>query len=163
MDPQLQQMLEDLRDVHSPEAVGWWPIAPGWWILAVLVVLAAVALVLFLRRRSRLSAYKKEALKLLEQAYQDWQEKSDANQYLGRCAEILRRVLLYRLGRAEVAQLTGNEWRSLLDNADGARLNDTSLDALVTQQYRPEPEFDAALLYEDLRQYIANQRPSAHV
>ncbi len=20
-----------LRDLHLPDAVGWWPLAPGWW------------------------------------------------------------------------------------------------------------------------------------
>ena len=24
----------DLRDIHLPEAIGWWPPAIGWWLLA---------------------------------------------------------------------------------------------------------------------------------
>ena len=27
-----------LRDLHLPDAIGWWPLAPGWW--GVLVILA---------------------------------------------------------------------------------------------------------------------------
>jgi hypothetical protein len=163
LDPQLQQMLEQLRDVHHPGSTGWWPIAPGWWVLAALLILAAVSLVLFLRHRSRISAYKKEALVLLEQAHQEWQEKSDAAHYLSRCAEILRRLLLYRRGRDEIAPLSGTQWRELLENTGEGKLSESSLDALVVQQYRPNPEFDSEMLYQDLRQYIASQRPSAHV
>ena len=28
-----------LRDLHLPETIGWWPLAPGWWFaIAALVV-----------------------------------------------------------------------------------------------------------------------------
>ena len=30
-----------LRDLHLPEMIGWWPLAPGWWFL---IVLAAAGL-----------------------------------------------------------------------------------------------------------------------
>ena len=38
MDPELLP----LRDLHLPEMVGWWPLAPGWWFLIALA--AAVIL-----------------------------------------------------------------------------------------------------------------------
>lgn len=156
-------MLEQLRDIHSPGSASWWPLAPGWWILAAILVISAVSLVWYLRHRLRIGAYKKEALKLLEQAHQEWQQESDSAHYLSRCAEILRRLLLYRRGRDEVAPLSGKQWRELLETTGDGALSESSLDALVTQQYRPNPEFDSEKLYQDLRQYIASQRPSAHV
>ena len=27
-----------LRDLHLPEAIGWWPLAPGWWVLLAMLV-----------------------------------------------------------------------------------------------------------------------------
>ena len=26
-----------LRDLHLPDAIGWWPLAPGWWVVIALV------------------------------------------------------------------------------------------------------------------------------
>ena len=26
-----------LRDLHLPDPIGWWPLAPGWWFVLVLV------------------------------------------------------------------------------------------------------------------------------
>ena len=28
--------LAQLRDIHLPEPILWWPLAPGWWVLIVL-------------------------------------------------------------------------------------------------------------------------------
>ena len=27
-----------LRDLHLPDAIGWWPLAPGWWAALAIVV-----------------------------------------------------------------------------------------------------------------------------
>ena len=43
-----------LRDLHLPDAIGWWPLAPGWWIvIAVLAITALALLRKWLQRRSR--------------------------------------------------------------------------------------------------------------
>ena len=32
----MEENVLPLRDLHLPEAVGWWPLAPGWWgVIAV--------------------------------------------------------------------------------------------------------------------------------
>ena len=43
------QSLE-LRDIHLPEPISWWPIAPGWWLLLALI-LALIAFAFFARKR----------------------------------------------------------------------------------------------------------------
>ena len=40
--------LSQLRDIHLPEAVPWWPPAPGWWMLFALVIAGAVGVMLIL-------------------------------------------------------------------------------------------------------------------
>ena len=29
-----------LRDLHLPDAISWWPLAPGWWIVLGLALIA---------------------------------------------------------------------------------------------------------------------------
>jgi hypothetical protein len=54
MNPNQPDPLAALRDIHLPEAVSFWPLAPGWWIaLGIMVGLAVAILALIvLRRRS---------------------------------------------------------------------------------------------------------------
>lgn len=39
----------ELRDIHLPAPVSWWPLAPGWWLLLVALLLAVLGLVLWRR------------------------------------------------------------------------------------------------------------------
>ena len=65
MESQAANPLDQLRDIHLPEAIGWWPLAPGWWLLIILVCLGLITLArLFLRRRQA-SAYRRQALQKL--------------------------------------------------------------------------------------------------
>ena len=38
------QLLQQLRDVHVPDSVSWWPLAIGWWVIIGLVALIALLL-----------------------------------------------------------------------------------------------------------------------
>ena len=52
MDDQLKQILsEQLRDIHLPEAVSWWPLAIGWWVLGFLAIIAIAVLAYIVLRR----------------------------------------------------------------------------------------------------------------
>lgn len=42
-----------LRDIHLPQAPGWWPPAPGWWLVAVLVAMAVALIAALLWRTVR--------------------------------------------------------------------------------------------------------------
>ena len=46
-----------LRDIHLPEPISWWPLAPGWWILVggllALAILGFLAWRFYARRQIR--------------------------------------------------------------------------------------------------------------
>lgn len=98
-------LLSQLAPAHAPPAPGWWPPAPGWWLLAVLLLAAAAALTLWLRRPSRrLRRIALRELKQLERTGAD-----DATLARG-LEHLLRRYAVARFGREPVARLSGERW-----------------------------------------------------
>jgi len=104
-----------LRDLHLPEAIGWWPLAPGWWVV---IALAAAGLVVLLRRYLRTrarGAARRYALLQLNELTAEFEQHHDAVAFSGALSALLRRTMLAYAPRQEVAGLTGDEWLAWLD------------------------------------------------
>lgn len=101
-----------LRDIHLPEAVGWWPPAIGWWLLPI-VILTMAALLVWLIRRVRRMTPAKLALRELDLLQRD--AELSADEKLRRLSVLLRRVCLSIYPREDVAGLTGDAWLRWLD------------------------------------------------
>ena len=59
--------LAQLRDIHLPEAISFWPPAPGWWLLALFAIVCSALITLLWLRRKRTRIYRQEALKELDE------------------------------------------------------------------------------------------------
>ncbi|HEY8158730.1 MAG TPA: DUF4381 domain-containing protein [Methylobacter sp.] len=104
----------DLKDIHEPEAIGWWPPAIGWWILALAIPLLIIFLVWFYKRLTRKTAIK-TANKILAQIKQD--TSRDNHQKLSDLSVLIRRVAISVSPRDKAAGLTGRQWLAFLDRS----------------------------------------------
>ncbi len=110
--------LAELRDIHLPAPVSFWPPAPGWWIVAGLVVLALLGLAYLEWRRRQTLAYR--AARDLEAIDRDRARYADSRAVAAAAAVLMRRIVLTRSGRPETAALTGEAWQSFLRTGKGA-------------------------------------------
>ncbi|MBI1195228.1 MAG: DUF4381 family protein [Gammaproteobacteria bacterium] len=101
--------LSQLRDIHLPAPVPWWPPAPGWWAVAAATLLT-VALAWILYRRHRQNRWRRSALAALALVRESLPEHQT-----GQLSVLLRRVAISRFPRQEVAGLTGQDWLAFLD------------------------------------------------
>lgn len=104
-----------LRDLHLPDPVGWWPLAPGWWVLITLAVAGIVYLLYRQYRRWRHNRLRRIALSELSRVYNNYRQGTDALTLAKDISELLRRAMLAYSPRAEVAGLTGEQWLAWLD------------------------------------------------
>jgi len=56
--------LDQLKDIHLPEAVGFWPPALGWWLLAAVFVVILLTGILLYKRHQK-NAYRRSAVRQL--------------------------------------------------------------------------------------------------
>lgn len=103
--------LAELRGIHLPEPVGFWPPAPGWWGLAALLVVAGVASLVVARRRRR--SVVRHALRELDGLTRTSAD-ADLQTLATTLSALVRRVALLRFGRARVASLHGAAWHGFL-------------------------------------------------
>lgn len=104
-----------LRDLHLPEAIGWWPLAPGWWVLLALLAAGLALAAWSLIRRYRRNAARRLALAELARLRKRYEGDGDLAGFAVAVSALLRRAMLAYAPRHEVAGLTGTAWLEWLD------------------------------------------------
>ena len=108
-------LLGQLRDIHLPDPVSWWPPAPGWWLLVIAVLAIFAGAGYFLRRHIHRNRYRKVALGEL-QLLNENRGRHSTRHTVEQLARLLRRVAILTCGREAVAPLVGKSWLMFLDN-----------------------------------------------
>ncbi|WP_119393859.1 DUF4381 domain-containing protein [Salinibius halmophilus] len=111
------------HDVVSLAPPPVWPLAIGWWLVIALTVPCLVLIVwwlirLRLRNKAVRQLYKQWRLQAKRQPTPDFAT-------IKQMSESLKRLLINRHGRDEVAQLAGKAWLNYLDNLIGQTLLST--------------------------------------
>jgi uncharacterized protein DUF4381 len=104
-----------LRDLHLPEPVGWWPLAPGWWLLIALALFGLGWLLWRAWRKWRFNAPRRYAIRTLGTVEAEYLTSRNPVALGRQVSELLRRGMLAYAPRDEVAGLTGDSWLEWLD------------------------------------------------
>lgn len=115
----MNQQTLNLRDIHLPEPISWWPIAPGWWLVAG-GLLIIFTLVFLGRKIYRSRQLKRDINTELENIKQQFQKTQNESQLAKALSVLLRRanITYYSLNNfngEDVAGLTGDNWLAWLD------------------------------------------------
>jgi len=108
--------LSQLKDIHLPEAAGWWPLAWGWWLLFAIIFMVMAFLCYRWLRHVRRNRYRRLAAREAAALYQQYQQDNNAQSYLRQVNQLLRRTALAAYPRSSVARLSGQAWLSWLDS-----------------------------------------------
>ena len=147
-----------LRDIHLPEPIGWWPLAPGWWVSIVLIVLAAtIGLIVWHWRKRRL--VQRTALSELESIEISYRDHRDNHRLARELSKLARRTALaLEPGRASAAE-TGSDWSNRLDELNKTgEAGELIKTTLARAPYRPSESFDGDALLKAFRPWLAGLR-----
>jgi hypothetical protein len=131
----MEPILYQLRDIHGPDPVSWWPPAPGWWLLAVGIVLSLWLLwkiIPLLRIPFVMElTWRWDASRQLRELRRRVRKEQDPKQSAAELSELLRRIAMARLGRNACAGLTGGDWLQWLQDNDPQNYTWTEQGALL--------------------------------
>ena len=148
--------LNDLKDIHLPDPVSWWPMAPGWWLLITLLLLILTVGFYYWRLWHHSLRYKKSAIKILTTAFQS---NSDDLNFLNDCATITRRLTLSIQSKKATpinyAGLQGKEWQQVLQQ----HMPEPQAELLTTGRYQAYPSIDRTSLYNSVKQWLKEFTP----
>ena len=137
----------ELRDIHLPDAVAWWPPAPGWWILAILAAALAVLAWIGYSRRAR-RPLRRLSLDELAKIRAAIEAGGDAHAALAEIAGLLRRILISYRGRDGFADSTGAAWAAQIRELSPAGFSDADLELLARARYRRDVDADLVALLD---------------
>lgn len=153
-----------LRDLHLPDVIGLWPLAPGWWVLIALAV-AGIGHLLYKQYLVwRWNAARRLALRELGRVRSAFENGADALSLGKQLSELMRRSMLAYAPRGEVAGLTGESWLVWLDRGlDGNPFSEGAGKSLETLPYqRPEKvadEVDISGLFDAIQERLKTPLP----
>ena len=143
----MDAVLSQLRDIHEPAAVSFWPLAPGWWILLGLLVVIPLAVLAWRAFRRGNRQARREALRELHQLREAYTQHGNSVRTVSEISILIRRACLARYPRADVAGLTGDAWLAFLDKTGRTQQFSTGPgQILVTAPYRNRADIDVDAL-----------------
>jgi len=138
-----------LRDIHLPNAISWWPPAPGWWLLLGLLLLTFL-LVRFWMMAKRRREVRRAALEAFQKLEAEFGSRQDPHWLAQQLSVLLRRIGLSYCKSSDVAALTGGRWLRFLEGLGGETWRDRFMKgpgrALMTAPYQRAASIDAVAL-----------------
>ena len=140
--------LENLRPLHDPAPISWWPPAPAWWLLLLLLVVVFFMLWRWWQRNALQRAALAELAAL---------ERGDSEDLPAALNRLLKRYALSRFPGRDMAALSGKKWLEFLHSHGGFPAQ--SGQALLDSLYRSGPQdFDNKALIDATRRWIRSNR-----
>ena len=142
--------LANLRDIHLPGEVSWWPLAPGWWLLITLLLAVILWQLWLWKKRIKHRRLLQEIQQELSSIKSSFDNTNDQHQLVSSSSELLRRLLLLHKNRSEVANLTGQNLNELLNSY----VRDTNQNSNHLATLLSEGKFQRQVNLDDPQQFI---------
>lgn len=145
-----------IKDIHLPDEIIWWPLAPVWWF--VLLSALFLALLIYRKHHTATARHKillNEAQHLLERISQ----QQDDQAVIREVSVLLRRTAMSLYGRHRVAGLSAQSWLAFLDKTGGTQaFTDGAGSALLDQPYKKHSQFEREKILGMARQWLEAQQ-----
>lgn len=158
---QAQSPLDLLADIHLPDSVSIWPLAPIYWIVLAFLVLGVISYIL-IKRKQKQNFYRRQFKQLLDQSFQNHATLQDKSQLLQASLEILKRTAKH-LHAPDLILSAPNEvfvrWLKVASPTSSSFLTAQVEQLFVSGIYQKEPEGDIQAVYHFAQHWLTHHSP----
>ncbi len=133
--------LSRLRDIHLPDAPGFWPPAPGWWMLATLLLVFLALCVRWFVKYRRRQAPRRQAIAELQESFDAYTRgELAAEETIHHANALLKRLWVHVDSDHTVTSLSGAAWLAYLDQrSHTSSFSNGPGEVLGTSRFAPAP------------------------
>ena len=131
--------LADLADIHLPNSISAWPLAPGWWVLIILACAGLVALFILWSKWHASRLYRRQALAQLNSI------EASSNGQLVATLELLKQTANTAYPDQHFGSLGIAEFKVFLQKSCSEAAFEKVPDNLEATLYSKSVEFDSLM------------------
>ena len=150
--------LAQLKDIHMPDPIGWWPLAPGWYVLAIVLLAMLLGFLYLVGYFYHHTRAKRQALRVLERYEKEHLRQDNSQLTAARLSELLKRVALVYYPRTRVASLQGQAWIEFLNETSRDCDFNSVRELLIDAPYQPTKSCDLVPLFNIVKVWIKQRR-----
>ena len=155
----VENPLINLKDIHLPPPVSFWPPAPGWWILSVLLISSLFIGGVWFYRQHKKRRPKTEALRILKDLQILYQNSQDEVVSLRNLSNLIRRTALTFYDIDAVASLHGSSWLEFLDKTGKTKeFSQGAGKVLGNEVFQQKVNPDMNALFPLVKKWISSSR-----
>ena len=147
--------LQQLKDIHLPSAIHFWPIAPGW--IACYLILSALALyaIYYFHQRNQYRYVLKVALQQLKALRNLQHHNPDNVSVAAEISILMRRTALHYFSRKKIAGLSGDAWLAFLNKTGHTeQFSGVNGQLLLAAPYQKNSDIDTEPLFNLAEQWL---------
>ena len=155
----VENPLINLKDIHLPPPVSFWPPAPGWWVLAVLLISSLFIGGVWFYRQHKKRKPKTEALRILKDLQILYKNSQDEVVSLRNLSNLIRRTALTLYDIDAVASLQGSSWLEFLDKTGKTKeFSQGAGKVLGNEVFQKKVNPDMNALFPLVKKWISSSR-----
>lgn len=132
-----EELLSQLRDIHLPEDVSWWPLAIGWWIIIALIIAIIIVWLIIRWQKAKLERMSRFALIELNEL-----KATQSNNWILELQTLLKRVAMAYFPKSNLKNCSEQEWLSFLSLSGKAIWSDDNLKLFRDFAYQNPEKFN---------------------
>lgn len=151
----MNKELAKLKDIHLPQPINMWALAPGWILLAIILMCLISVGVYFWYKAQQKKSTIKFALAYLTKLQSIMIDNPNNINIAAEISTLIRRTALHYFPREQIAGLTGDDWLHFLnDSSENAVFTADIANLLTEVPYQKNNIHDLTPLFDVTKNWL---------